>query len=720
MSASPNKHFPWIEWFLSIVCFAYFLPHVFPSIYGGDTGELIVTAHTLGIPHAPGYPLFNLVGKLFETSIPWASEGFRINVGAAVMGSCTVVLFYRFILSFFDSRFIACLTAIVIGSVPIFFEQSIVTEVFMLNMLIALTVLILVNQPFHLPHIYAAAFLFGLGLANHQTIILIIPVVHIMLDRSHRTYVMSMYMGSFFLLFFSAWAGMGLWIIMMGYHALRSKFSSAIYRAAGMAGFMSLLGVAVYAYLPIRAHAGPMINFGDPKTWDNFIAVITRKEFGSLTLHPTALTFRSFDTLWLQLLGITQTVMTQIGIPGILLGGIGLFATRKKPIASIAVSSIMISGLLFIVYSNLSPNTLALWRLERFYLLPMIGYGLLVAGALSLIDELMRGISPIPWFIRQLIVVCIAGIFIIPGKRFTGSRHHYAVLDFGANITRTVPVHSTIVLDTKLFDEYGSSLAHKTLVQQKRPDLTIIARSGTMFADIYNNRIFSLPEPQQLKKMKQMEQALHDTTNFPWYYCAMDRNRLPMGTYTYHGLLHYYGSKSHEPWPFYVRRDSMLAQQDDYPTRLVLVHYPYFHAKQNMESGALQQAGQYFSQALYYGKDMEWLMYNIGSVWSAHGQLNNAEDFFTRAVSLDPFFPDAYFGLGFVYFKKQQYERAETMFRHTLRLNPGYHDAWYNLGVAQWERGKKDSAYESWEQFLAYQPSGPQAAELMKILKTDQ
>ena len=36
-----------------------------PTIYVGDSGELVTAVHLLGIPQPPGYPLYVLLGKLW-------------------------------------------------------------------------------------------------------------------------------------------------------------------------------------------------------------------------------------------------------------------------------------------------------------------------------------------------------------------------------------------------------------------------------------------------------------------------------------------------------------------------------------------------------------------------------------------------------------------------------------------------------------------------------
>ena len=86
------KYFKYTAVFVFFITLTVFLPFVCPTVYVGDSGELITACYGLGIAHPPGYPLFTLLGKLF-TFLPLASIAFRVNIMAVFFGSlaCTVL-----------------------------------------------------------------------------------------------------------------------------------------------------------------------------------------------------------------------------------------------------------------------------------------------------------------------------------------------------------------------------------------------------------------------------------------------------------------------------------------------------------------------------------------------------------------------------------------------------------------------------------------------------
>jgi hypothetical protein len=69
---------------VALVASLYYIT-LYPSLPGGDSGELIVASCSLGLPHPPGYPLFAMIGWLF-THIPFGSIAWRVNLFSAVCG----------------------------------------------------------------------------------------------------------------------------------------------------------------------------------------------------------------------------------------------------------------------------------------------------------------------------------------------------------------------------------------------------------------------------------------------------------------------------------------------------------------------------------------------------------------------------------------------------------------------------------------------------------
>lgn len=71
-----------------------YLLTTYPSVTGGDAGELIITGCNFGVAHPPGYPTFTMLAGLFQRLIPYGSKAWRTNVMSSIFGSIAAVLLY--------------------------------------------------------------------------------------------------------------------------------------------------------------------------------------------------------------------------------------------------------------------------------------------------------------------------------------------------------------------------------------------------------------------------------------------------------------------------------------------------------------------------------------------------------------------------------------------------------------------------------------------------
>ena len=82
---------------LFLASLTLYLKTLVPTLYWGDSGEFATTSYFLGIPHQPGYPLYNLLGKLF-TYLPVGNVAFRMNIISALFAALTVMAVYLVVL----------------------------------------------------------------------------------------------------------------------------------------------------------------------------------------------------------------------------------------------------------------------------------------------------------------------------------------------------------------------------------------------------------------------------------------------------------------------------------------------------------------------------------------------------------------------------------------------------------------------------------------------
>src|SRR5213592_4368918 len=256
-----------------------------PTTQFWDTSEYIAAAYTLGIPHPPGNPLFVLMAHVFGLLPLVANYAQRINLFAAVTSAvsagCWFLIAERWLRSFVSvlwaRRAAALAGALVSATVFTVWNQSVVNEkVYTLSLLsIALILWLIVrwdDQPLgesHDHYLLLIIYLLALTATNHMMGVLVGPVVAVLLypplrKERPKTDAERTIEWSQFLIFISVWAlllslGLEHWEFIA---AAGVMFAAALVFAimAGNASFalaallVAVVGLSVYAYLPIRAH----------------------------------------------------------------------------------------------------------------------------------------------------------------------------------------------------------------------------------------------------------------------------------------------------------------------------------------------------------------------------------------------------------------------------------------------------------------------------------
>lgn len=82
--------------FVGLATFAVYACTAYPSVSGGDSGELIVAACNFGVAHPPGYPTFTLLARLFLTLLAplGGSPAWRVNMLSVTCGAIAAALIH--------------------------------------------------------------------------------------------------------------------------------------------------------------------------------------------------------------------------------------------------------------------------------------------------------------------------------------------------------------------------------------------------------------------------------------------------------------------------------------------------------------------------------------------------------------------------------------------------------------------------------------------------
>ena len=305
-----------------------------PTVTLVDSGELIVTAHFLGVAHPPGFPLYLTLAHLFSL-IPIGSVAFRINFASAFFAALASGLLTLVVAEFIASTsyltetrvkkgkkklalarletdgegqsdwMLNMLPAISAGLLLAFsrtlWSYATIAEVYTLNTLLIVTILFLMARwrrcilkdprwthgkfgkatiTDHDRALYAAAITFGLTLGvHHVTVGLLLPALAAIVFRTQG------------LEFFGS----------------RRLIYAALFSLCAL--------FAVDSYLPLVASADPIINWGNPRSLQTIWWHITGRQYQVfLSFSPAmvgeefkklvALLSHEFGTSWIPLASI--------------------------------------------------------------------------------------------------------------------------------------------------------------------------------------------------------------------------------------------------------------------------------------------------------------------------------------------------------------------------------------------------------------------------------
>ena len=383
------------------------------DIVVGDSPELIMAAVTLGVAHAPGYPLFTMLGHLFSL-LPFGSIPFRVNLLSVVCDTLTIGVVYFSAFRLTRSQLAAAVAALLLAVNPIFWEWSLAAEVFPLNNLLAAVLILLLvawhQHPERSAFLIAAFFVAGLALTNHQTIVLLGPAFCFILWR-RRLFLLA-----------------------------RPSLL-----AIGVAAFV--VGLLPYLYVPWAAAHHPVHNWGDVSSFHDLLRLIARRSYGSKLVTTPGYTG---GPPWDRLAALFVSFGPVAGLLTVL-GAIQAFQ-RTRWYFWFSLVAFVFTGPFFVWITdlNLSAAPSALFVLQRFFLLSHIALAPLIGfGVLALAQFVARSTSATALGALCIVAACLvaAAIMAATNYRRIDQSQNLIARRFAQDVFNTTPPGSVLLVN---------------------------------------------------------------------------------------------------------------------------------------------------------------------------------------------------------------------------------------------------------------------------------
>jgi len=427
-----------------------------PTVVQIDSGELAAVQAVAGIAHPTGYPLFTMLGHVFLKIPLFTSKIFQANLLSLVWCLVGVLFFLKSLDLCLSPRAMAqCirvpesnssdrrrshrsaqrkrsdellpLFSCVVGGLYLafsrtFWMQSTSVEVYALHIaLVSIIIFTLLKA-----YITGASWLWiaaalALGLSNHMTTILLIPGVAVLFFQ--KTGIRR-----------PAWKTM---LLMMSV-------------------FLVVYGLIVL-YLPLRAAQQPVLNWGNPVTWENFLRHVSGKQY-------RVWLFSSSDVALKHLNDFLSAFPGEFGWLGLLLGVVGIYSSFMS---SPRLAVFLLISFLATVFYSINYD---IHDLESYFLLAYLVFAFWIGFGFLAVVQILR--KPIWQYLFMGLVASGLSYQVISNYSEADSSDLYVYEDYTTQALRSLPDNAMLL--SYQWDYLISPAYYFQFVEGRRRDVAIV------------------------------------------------------------------------------------------------------------------------------------------------------------------------------------------------------------------------------------------------------
>ena len=617
--------------FLFSVIFTVYAVGVSPSVFGGDSGDVILAAWFGGVAHPPGYPINSITGWIF-THLPYAaSVAYKANLMAAFLQSLTVIVVFLICKRLTGNLLASVTSSLIIAFNPLFWLYAHILEVFQWNVfLVAVSVYFLFDwgesKRKVKTKLLLSIFFLGLAVFHHQT---------------------SVFLGPAYLYYISRYE--------------KNLFSKPkeIFKLAGV----FFLGILPYIFVPFAAAAKTPINWDHASNMHNFIRLITRADYGTFT-STTFLIGTGLQNRFLQSGFYFVFAKADFGYVGIflILLGLGLLFLKKKHVFFFVILAVFFTGPFFLFYAIFPPtNDFFLGLIERFLLVSYIFFAIPIAISISFIFERINEFIFKNWkrslASKKMLVMffCIA-FLIYPLYLFRQNFYKTDLSNFmsgdylAEDLLSSVEPNSIVFVsgDTVVFN---TQYVHYT---KSTKDNVAVILGSLLFQEGYRKQV--LAESPFLKAPENYSDKGLSNDSSSYMFSIIDENKDNFNIYSSEYAPELEGYKW-QPWGLLKK----LVKADSYNPDLVNTYnwekfknFKFLNSK--TDANYTQFMDSHIADIYYF------FLVKVADELIANEQNQEAINFNLRAIDLNPNLDGAYFSIAQAYYGLKDCDKSKAAF----------------------------------------------------------
>ncbi len=660
--------------------FFLYLHTVAPTVTFEDSGDFISSAYLLGIAHPSGYPTYTMIGHLL-TYLPLGNIAFRINLFSPICGAITCLcLYFIYYLATNSKKWskggisitLAAVTALLFGGSSTIWSQSIIAEVYPLNVLfVSVLILILIK--------WQSSLNIRQGDISSYPVSKLLLLFAVTYGFSFTNHMLSLFLAPAFIYLF--------WIVD------RRIFLSWKYIL--LIGLFFILGLLPYIYLPMRSSQEPLIDWGNPTTMEMFYYHVFGKIYqGKIFTLGVAKVLENLK-LYFNFLGNQFLII--IGFIGIV--GIWRLIVENRKLV-IFLGLIWLGNVGYTVNYDFG-EALEPYFVPSFFIWAIfLGYGLY-----WIVELIILNINRLP-LIKKIVIPLISALSVLLPiivmmnhyQSHDKSRYFFAH-DYGRNIMRDIPSNSILVNGG---DDSFMILWYLSYVERMREDLPVF--TVYFISQKYLGHILTAhPE-------------ISITSNLYDSYDKIVKNIIDNNP----SLRIYYGAELvgntsiSMPYPERLIQQGMV-YEIQHGLKVELPPLSDEKMQKYIYRGVQDKNIHKDSPAINYLKFYGHALQSWSRNYSNNGRYTEAISILTEAISLvskeDELFSvlqtelsTAYNNLGIAYYKEAKYDEAIIVLEKGIKIDPNNPSIHNTIGLCYFFIGQNDNAIKEIKEALRLKP----------------
>jgi len=632
------------------------------TVTGEDAGEFMAAAHTFGVPHPPGYPLWLLLAWAADHLLPLGTVALRITLVSVLPSAAANALLLAVTLKTLRSRIAAFTSAAIFAVSLTHWTQAVIPEVYGLNTLfVALQILLLVRLAERpaVGRLMALAAVSGLSCTNHTSA-------------------------------FPIGAVTGLAALLVAPDLFRSP---RVVVGALLAG---VLPMALFLILPLASAHGPYMDWGHPQTMDALWRHVTRAQYAEVHAdeaiadsHPEYLRRLGIMASW----GAKQFAAPWVTLLAVL-GLLPLFV-RQTGLWLYLVAVGWLCSVAIVMYTVFPFEREHIYAVQIFWIPAWLVVAWLAGGGLDAVFGLLTRLHGVPRRGAQA-VACAGCLGLVVGPAIT----HYALAD--RSRTTAIESFGRSILDAMgpgaLYfpssDHSTFSVLYQQGVLNYRTDVVIADKTGEIEPAVIDEALTpgdreELQHLQRVARRAFLERTLIQRWRGPVYFAnrrdmrdVPDRVLEPVGP-----VFQVMTPDESQAWwteerdgseppgllawkPFQPLLEVDERQQLDFTVQMVRSDMLYMRGFAELRAHQVDAAQAFWNQMSGDLAPMKQLLNNVGAALAENHRPELAQPFLARALDEDPRYVMALRNLAFVQQALGHGAEAASCFRRMLDVDP--------------------------------------------------